>query len=72
MTTKGAGSRLGGGVWGLEVPCPLSGGGQGWVLYSEFQWIMGNGHMGTPLPPGENDGQTRLKTLPSRDFLGGK
>ena len=41
-------------------------------LYSEVQCIMGNGHMGPPPPYcGHNDGQTRLKTLPSRNFVGG-
>ena len=50
-------------------------------LYSKIQCIMGNGHMGTtyphppstppPPPPacGQNDRQTRLKTLPFRRFV---
>ena len=33
--------------------------------------IMGNGYMGTAPPPPSN-GQTWLKTLPSRNFVGGR
>ena len=58
--------------------------GQGWVvpglmfkggaglgaLYSEVQCMMSNGHMGTPC--GQNDRQTRLKTLFSCNFVGGR
>ena len=34
---------------------------------------MGNGQIGHPLPGGQNEGLTRLKTLPSRNFVeGGK
>ena len=57
-------------VWGfpglvsIEFPGPMSGG----RLYSEVQFIMGNGHMGTPMdrhiPP--------VKTLPSRNSIGGR
>ena len=47
-----------------QVPCP-EGAGVG-SLYSEVQCIMGNGHMG-PV-----DRQTRVKTLPSRNFAGGR
>ena len=50
-----------GGVGGPEVPC-LEG-----PLYSVVGCIMGNGHIG-PLPP---NGQMRMKTLHSRNFVGG-
>ena len=46
----------------------LSGG----VLYSGFQCIMGNSHMGMPTPPDQNDRQTPVKTLPSHNFVGGR
>ena len=36
--------------------------------YSEVQCIMGTGHIRTP---SVNDGQTQLKRLPSRNFIGG-
>ena len=43
-----------------EILCPRE--GRGWArgrgsLHSDFQCIMGNGHMGIPFP-GQNDGQT--------------
>ena len=41
------------------------------ALYSEVQCIMGNGLMG-PSPPRRTDRHTRLKTLPSRNFFGGR
>ena len=56
---------------GPKIPCP--GGACEWglrlrgTLYSEVQYIMGNGHMGLPM-----DIQTRMKTLPSRNFVGGR
>ena len=37
-------------------------------LYSEVQYIISNGHMGTP-PGGQTD--MPVKTLPSRNFVGG-
>ena len=33
--------------------------------------IMGNGHLGTH-PRGQNDGQTPMKTLPSRNYCCGR
>ena len=45
---------------------PMSGG-----LYSEVQCIMGNGYMGTP-PMDRMTNKTRVKTLPSRNFGGGR
>ena len=36
------------------------------ALYSDFQYSIDNGHMGTPSE------QTRLKTLPSHNFIGGQ
>ena len=42
-----------------------------WELHSEIQCIMGNGHMGSALDR-MTDGQTRLKTLPSRNFVDGR
>ena len=47
-----------------EIPCLEGGTGARWSLNSEVQCIMGNGHM-EPLC-----GQTRLKTLPFRIFIG--
>ena len=44
---------------------------RGGVLYSEVQCIMGKGDMGSPLDR-ITDGQTRLKTLPSSNFVGGR
>ena len=41
------------------------------ALYSEFQCIMGNGHMEPPTP-WLTDRQTRMKTLPYRNFVGGR
>ena len=35
---------------------------------SMVQFFMGNGHMS--IPPGQNNGKTRLKTLPSCNFVG--
>ena len=62
------GSRVWRGARARGVPGPM-----GWrVLYSEVQSIMGNGHMGTPHPHRHNDGQTRLKTLPSSNFVGAR
>ena len=61
----GSGGPMSGGCLGLgpEVSCPLSGGGglgvpmslvwsgvRAGVLYSEVQYIMGNGHIETPCP----------------------
>ena len=44
----------------------------GWgVLYGEVQGIMGNGHKGAVPMNAQADRQTRLKTLPSRNFVGG-
>ena len=41
-------------------------------LYSEGQCIMGNDHIGPPLPPSPPvDRHTSMKTLPSRNFVGG-
>ena len=62
-------------VVGLGVPCLMSGGGPGsgggrTGLYSEVQCIMDNGHIVTPCE--QNGGQTRLKTLPSRNFVGAR
>ena len=54
------------------VPSLISGGGAKGVgdLYSEVQCIISNGHMtGSSLPP---DGHTPVKTLPSRNFVGGR
>ena len=49
-------------------PCSISGGGWGsGTLYIEDHCIMGNGHMGSPV-----DRQTRLKTLPSHNFVVGQ
>ena len=39
-------------------------------LYSEVQGIMGNGQMVTPPVDRQNDRHIRLKTLPSRNFVG--
>ena len=52
-----AGSRTG----GPNIPCP------GRDMYSEVQCIMGNGQMG----PSCTDRHTRVKTLPSQNFVGG-
>ena len=54
---------------GSHVSCPEGWGQLVGAMYSEFQCIMGNGLMGTP-SFGQNDRQTRLKTLPSRNFVG--
>ena len=53
-----------------EVPCLQVGGAGvgGWVRYCEVN-ITDNGHMGTP-PDRLTDEQTRLKTLPSHNFVG--
>ena len=40
-------------------------------LSGEVQCFMGNGHMG-PSAYGQNDRQTRLKTFPSHNFVGGR
>ena len=48
-------------------PDVTRGGRQG--RYSEIQYIMGNGHMGTLTE--QNDRQTPVKTLPSRKFFVG-
>ena len=42
--------------------------------YGEVQCIMDDDHVGVPLLPvyRMNDGQTRLKTLPSRNFVVGR
>ena len=53
-------SVAGGRTGGLNVPCP------GRAMYSEVQCIVGNGHMGPPC----TDRQTRVKTLPSGNFVG--
>ena len=50
-------------------------GGWGWgqgALYSEVQTITGNGYMGPPWTEWLTDGQTWLKTLPSRNLVGKK
>ena len=44
---------------------------EGWSLYGEVEYIMGNGHMGPP-DPQQNDRQTPVKILPSRNFVGGR
>ena len=46
------------GIWG-EAGVPMS------------QCITGNGHMGTPSPPEQNDRQTPVKTLLFRNFFCG-
>ena len=38
-------------------------------LHGEFHFIMGNGRMG---PPDQNDRQTPMKSLPSRNLDGGR
>ena len=60
----------------------MSGRGEGWmrfllsevpyggVPHCEVQYIVGNGHMGCP-PLEQNDRQTGLKTLLSRNYVGG-
>ena len=40
-------------------------------LYSDVQCITGNGHMGTLPVDRMTNGQTGLKTLPSRNIVGG-
>ena len=40
------------------------------VLYSDIKCIMGNGHI--HLTCGQNDRETRLKTLSSRNFVAGR
>ena len=66
MSGDGGGAGTGGGLYN-EVPCQ-EGVGTG-ALYSEVQCIMGNGHMG---PPFSDNRQTRLKTLPCRNFVNGR
>ena len=54
--------------WGWWWICPYTeGAGARRSLYCEIQCIVDNGHMG--LPYGQNDRQTRLKTLHSRTSL---
>ena len=60
----GWGGGLGGRGLYSEVQCW----GRG-SLYGEFQCIVGNGDTGPPCE--QNDGQTRLKTLPFRTLVGG-
>ena len=60
----GVGAGAGPGL--RRVPCLMSMG-----LYSEVQCIIGSGHI-LAFPCGQNDRQTRLKTLPSQNFVGGQ
>ena len=54
-------------------PCTEEVGPGGGGLYDKVQCITCNGHMGPPPPVDRlTDGQTRLKTLPSCNFFGGR
>ena len=65
---------FGGGVPVSKVEHVWGGPGQGrrvgvMSLNGEVQCVMGNSHMGN-LSPEQNDRQTPVKILPSRNFLG--
>ena len=56
-------------VWGLMSDDHREDGAGGGGLNSEVQCIMGKGRMGTSL---WTDTHTAVKTLPSRNFVGGQ
>ena len=60
--------------WGSlnnKAPCLGAGLTLGGSLYGEVRCIMGNGHMG-PVPVDRMMDRDGLKTLPSRNFIGGR
>ena len=62
-----AGTGLG---WGIPCLDGVPGPGLRGSLYSEVQCIVCNGDMGSP--SGQTDRHTSLKTLPSRNSVGGR